>query len=61
MLTLKELMVTFGIVFEPLGVDDDDEDPDDPQPAAIRPATAARLTKPTRRERRNAPPCGRKR
>jgi hypothetical protein len=54
MLTLKELMLTFGIVFEPLaaGVDEDD----DPQPAAIRLATAARLTQPTRRTRRDVPP-----
>src|SRR5215467_11935056 len=38
MLTVKELMLTFGIVLEPLaaGVDEDDE-----QPAAIKPATAA--------------------
>jgi hypothetical protein len=61
MFTVKELMLTGGIVLEPLGVDDDDEDPDDPQPAAIRPTTAARLTQPTRRERRNVPPpCARK-
>jgi hypothetical protein len=61
MLTLKELMLTFGIVFEPLGVDDEDEDPDDPQPAAIRPATTAKPTQPTPRERRNVPPCERER
>jgi hypothetical protein len=48
MLTVKELMLTFGIVFEPLGADDED---DDPQPAAIRATTAARPTQPTRRER----------
>jgi hypothetical protein len=58
MFTVKELMLTFGIVLEPLGVDDEDEDPDDPQPAAIRPTTAARPTQPTRRERRNVPPPG---
>jgi hypothetical protein len=59
MFTVKELMLTFGIVFEPLGADDED---DDPQPAAIRLATAARPTQPTRRERRNVPPpCERKR
>src|SRR5215471_7822767 len=46
--TVKELMVTFGIVLEPLGAVDED---DDPQPAAIRLATAARPTQPTRRER----------
>jgi hypothetical protein len=56
MFTVKELMLTGGIVLEPLGVDDEDEDPDDPQPAAIRPTTAARPTQPTRRERRSAPP-----
>jgi hypothetical protein len=59
MLTVKESMLTFGIVFEPLGADDEDDD--DPQPAAIRLATAARPTQPTRRERRNVPPpCERK-
>src|SRR5215472_3156159 len=45
-LTVKELMVTCGIVFEPLAaavVDDDDE-----QPAAIRLATAAKPTQPRR-------------
>src|SRR5499427_2034271 len=46
--TVKELMLTFGIVLEPLGAVDED---DDPQPAAIRLATAARPTQPTRRER----------
>jgi hypothetical protein len=55
MLTVKELMLTFGIVFDPLGADDED---DDPQPAAIRATTAARPTQPTRRERRNVPPPG---
>src|SRR5215475_15728825 len=60
MFTVKELMLTGGIVLEPLGADDE-EDPDDPQPAAIRPTTAARPTQPTRRERRNVPPpCQRK-
>src|SRR5262245_63964768 len=58
MFTVKELMLTLGIVFEPLGADDED---DDPQPAAIRLATAARPTQPTRRERRNVPPCERER
>src|SRR5262252_6547413 len=59
MFTVKELMVTFGIVLEPLGADDED---DDPQPAAIRLATAARPTQPARRERRNVPPpCERER
>src|SRR5215471_15553682 len=53
MLTVKELMLTFGIVFEPLGAVDED---DDEQPAAIRPATTTRPTQPTRRERRNVPP-----
>src|SRR6516165_10492981 len=48
MLTVKELMLTFGIVLEPLGAVDED---DDPQPAAIRLATAARPTQPARRER----------
>jgi hypothetical protein len=60
MLTVKELMLTFGIVFEPLGAVDVEDD--DPQPAAIRLATAARPTQPARRERRNVPPpCGRER
>src|SRR5215472_18385676 len=48
MFTVKELMLTFGIVLEPLGAVDED---DDPQPAAIRPTTAAKPTQPTRRER----------
>src|SRR5499425_3472314 len=40
MSTVKELMLSpVGIVFEP---DADVDEPDDPQPAAIRPATAAR-------------------
>src|SRR5215468_3309356 len=43
MFTVKELMVTFGIVLEPLGADDED---DDPQPAATRLATAARPPSP---------------
>src|SRR6516162_6488868 len=47
-LTVKELMLTFGIVLEPIGAVDED---DDPQPAAIRLATAARPTQPTRWER----------
>src|SRR6516165_1161052 len=46
--TVKELMVTCGIALEPLGAVDVD---DDPQPAAMRLATAARTTQPTRRER----------
>jgi len=61
MFTVKELMLTFGIVFEPLAAGVDEED-DDPQPAAIRLATAARPTQPARRERRNVPPpCERER
>src|SRR5579863_3482972 len=57
MSTLKELVVSpAGILFEPsdvvVGVDEDD----DPQPAAIRPAAAARLTQPTR-PRRPFLPC----
>src|SRR6516164_124396 len=60
MFTVEELMLTVGIVFEPLAAGDEDDD--DPQPAAIRLATAARLTQPTRRERRNVPPpCERER
>src|SRR5690348_12828040 len=61
MFTVKELMLTFGIVFEPLDAVGDEDD-DDPQPAAIRLATAARPTQPARRERRNVPPpCERER
>jgi hypothetical protein len=51
MLTLKELMLTFGIVFEPLGADDEDDGDDDPQPAAIRPTAVAKPTQPTRPKR----------
>src|SRR5215470_12525352 len=60
MSTPKELVLSpAGIVFEPLDVDGVDE-PDDPQPAAARPTTAARPTQPTRREpRRAALPCER--
>jgi hypothetical protein len=59
MFTVKDLMLTLGIVFEPLGAVDED---DDEQPAAIRPAIATRPTQTTRRERRNVPPpCERKR
>jgi len=55
--TLKELVLSpLGIVFEPLDplvVDGDD----DPQAAAARPRTAARLTQPTgRNERDRRPP-----
>src|SRR5215469_7614439 len=58
--TVKELMLTFGIVLEPLAVGVDEDD--DPQPAAIRLATAARPTQPARRECRNVPPpCERER
>src|SRR6266480_3708171 len=52
MFTVKELMLTFGIVLEPLGAVDVD---DDPQPAAIRPATAAKPTQPTRPMRPSLP------
>jgi hypothetical protein len=56
MLTVKELMLSpFGIVFEPLDVDVDDG-LDDPQAAAARLTTAARLTQPARRTRRNVTP-----
>jgi hypothetical protein len=49
MLTVKELMLSpAGILFEPLE-DDVVDGLDDPQPAATSPATAARLTQPTRR------------
>src|SRR5215469_14986820 len=60
MSTLNELMLSpAGILLEPPPPDDDGE-VDDPQPAAVRAATAARLAHPTRRERRNAPwPCER--
>ena len=53
MLTVKELMLSpDGTVFEPLGaVDDEDDVDDDPQPATIRPATAAKPTQPTRPKR----------
>src|SRR6516162_5515928 len=58
-LTVKELMLTCGIVFEPLAaagvVVDDDE-----QPAAIKLATAAKPTQPTRPKRPSLPwPCER--
>src|SRR5690242_1706084 len=53
MCTVKELMLTFGTVFEPLGAVDED---DDEQPAATRPATAARPTQPARGKRRRVPP-----
>jgi hypothetical protein len=46
-------MLTFGIVFEPLGAEL--EVLDDPQPAAIRATTAAIPTQLTRRERRSLP------
>src|SRR5215472_6990536 len=61
MSTVKELMLSpAGTVFEPLLVDGVVDEPDDPQPAAARPRTAARPTQPTRRERRDVPwPCGR--
>jgi len=50
MLTLKELMLSpAGILFDPLDDDDVVDGLDDPQPAATSPATAARLTQPTRR------------
>jgi hypothetical protein len=48
MLTVKELMLSpDGTLFEPLGADAVDDVDDDPQPAAIRPATAAKPTQPT--------------
>jgi hypothetical protein len=53
--TVKELMLSpDGTLFEPLGVVVDEDD--DPQPAAIRLATAATPTPPTQRERRSVPP-----
>jgi len=59
MFTVKELMLTFGIVLEPLGAVEED---DDPQPAATRPATAAKPTQPTRPKRPCLPwPCERER
>src|SRR5438270_708992 len=52
MLTVKELMLSpDGTVFEPLGAVGDEDVDDDPQPAAIRPATAAKPTQPTRPKR----------
>src|SRR6266516_4781196 len=62
MLTVKELLLSpDGIVFEPLGaVDDEDDVDDDPQAAAIRPTTAAKPTQPTRPKRPYLPwPCER--
>jgi hypothetical protein len=61
MSTVKELMLSpDGTVFEPLDVVVDDDEGDDPQPAAARAATAARLTQPSPRERLNVPwPCER--
>src|SRR5215469_11691224 len=51
MSTVNELVLRpFGIVFEPL--DALDEDDDDPQAAAVRVTTAARLTQPTGRVKR---------
>jgi hypothetical protein len=47
-------MLTFGIVFEPLGADDEEEE--DAQPAAIRLAAVARPTQATLRECGNVPP-----
>jgi hypothetical protein len=63
MSTVNELMLSpDGTVFEPLdAVDAVDDVDDDPQPAAIRPATTAKPTQPTPRERRNVPPCERER
>jgi hypothetical protein len=59
MLALKELMLSDGTVFEPLGADDEF---DDEQAAATRLTTAAKPTQPTRRERRKVPwPCERER
>src|SRR5215471_18392664 len=57
MSTVKEPMLSpAGTVFEPLVVGDDVVDePDDPQPAAARPRTAAIPTQPTARERRHMP------
>jgi hypothetical protein len=53
MLTVKELMLSpDGTVFEPLGADDAvDDEPDDPQPAAIRPTAVAKATQPSRPKR----------
>src|SRR5215469_2218507 len=66
MLTVKESMLTFGTVAEPVADGDEaaaggvvvlDEDE---QPAAIRPRAAARATQPSRGKRRNLPsPCER--
>jgi len=57
MSTVKELVLSpFGIVFEPLEVVDVDG-VDDPQAAAARLTTAARLNQPTgRSERERRPP-----
>src|SRR5260370_33750843 len=52
MLMVKELMLSpDGTVFEPLAAGVDEDDDPDPQPAAIRPATAAKPTQPTRPKR----------
>src|SRR5215472_9765805 len=66
MLTVKESMLTFGTVAEPVADGDEaaaggvvvlDEDE---QPAAISPRAAARATQPSRGKRRNVPsPCER--
>jgi hypothetical protein len=56
MSTVKELVLSpAGILFEPPAVFADVLEPDDPQLAAIRPITAARLTQPTRPKRPNLP------
>src|SRR5579871_383382 len=55
MFTVKELMLTCGIVFEPLAAAVEEVN-DELQPAAIRLPTATRPTQPTARERRNVPP-----
>jgi len=48
------MLSPFGIVFEPLDVLVDGDD--DPQAAAVRPTTAARLTQPTGRNKRERRP-----
>jgi hypothetical protein len=54
MSTVKELMLSDGIVFEPLGAAPDEFD--DEQAAATRLTAATRPTQPTRRQRANVLP-----
>jgi hypothetical protein len=51
MLTVKELVLSGGTVFEPAGAAGGADVDDDPQAEAMRPATAAKPTQPTRPKR----------